>query len=78
MAIYAELKVQTEFPDDLPCRTCSELSPIVYVDVEELRSWDTFLSRTIICKCRQLETCRAIQRQLKERMNLHEPDNPNG
>lgn len=76
MAIYAELKVQTEFPDDLPCRTCSELSPIVYVT--ELRSWDTLLSRTIVCKCDRLETCRAIQRQLKERMNLHEPDIPNG
>ena len=51
MAIYAELKVQTEFPDDLPCRTCSELDPVVYV--KELRSWDTLLSRTIICKCCQ-------------------------
>lgn len=76
MAIYAELKVQTEFPDDLPCRTCSELDPVVYV--KELRSLDTLLSRTIICKCCQLETCRAIQRQLKERMNLHEPDHLNG
>lgn len=76
MAIYAELKVQTEFPDDLPCRTCSELDPIVYV--EELRANDTLLSRIIVCKCDHLEACRAIQRQLKERMNLHEPDNPNG
>lgn len=74
MAIYAELKVQTEFPDDLPCRTCSELDPIVYV--EELRANDTLLSRTIVCKCDHLETCRSIQ-QLKERRNLHELDNPN-
>lgn len=75
MAIYAELKVQTEFPDDLPCRTCSELNPIVYV--EELRSYDTLLSRTIVCKCDRLETCRSIQQQLKERRNPHELDNHN-
>lgn len=75
MAIYAELKVQTEFPDDLPCRTCSELDPIVYV--EELRANDTLFSRTIVCKCDHLETCRSIQQQLKKRRNLHELDNPN-
>lgn len=76
MAIYPKLNVQMEFPNDLPCATCSELIPIVYVD--HLCADGEIISRNIVCKCDHLEACRAIQRQLKERMNLREPDNPNG
>lgn len=76
MAIYPKPHIQIEFPNDLPCATCSKRIPIVYMD--HLCADGEIISRNIVCKCDHLEVCRAIQRQLKERMNLHEPDNPNG